>query len=362
MGTAKSYTDAASGTIGLLGSDGREARVKILVTGSAGHLGEGLLRTLKLAGRAAVGLDLKPSPYTDIVGSITDRDLVARSLVGVDAVIHAATLHKPHVATHTRQDFLDTNITGTLNLLEASSAAGVGAFLFTSTTSTFGMANRPGPTEPAAWVTEDVVPIPRNIYGTTKVAAEDLCELFHKDEGLNCLVLRTSRFFVEQDDDPVTREAFDDGNVKANEYLYRRVELSDVVDAHMLGLVRAPELGFGRYVISATTPFTPDDVAELRDNAPAVLERRVPAYAAEYARRGWQMFPSIDRVYDNERARRDLGWQPTYDFRHVLDRLIADQEPRSALSQDVGQSPITSSTSTTDPTPCADRTLVRNLG
>src|SRR5260221_4782651 len=172
----------------------------VLVTGSAGHLGEALMRTFRRMQKPARGLDLKPSPFTDLVGSIADRAFVGRSMAGVRAVIHAATLHKPHVATHSRQDFVDTNVTGTLNLLEEAAAAGVGAFVFTSTTSAFGSALTPPGGAPAAWVTEDLAPIPRNIYGTTKVAAEDLCELFHRDHGLACLILRTSRVFPEEDD------------------------------------------------------------------------------------------------------------------------------------------------------------------
>src|SRR5207249_6776212 len=109
-------------------------------------------------------LDRTPSPFTSGVGSIGDRGCVRQCVRGVDAVIHAATLHKPHVATHARQDFVDTNVTGTLNLLEEAAAAGVGAFVFTSTTSVFGRALTPPPGAPAAWVTEDVRPIPRNIY------------------------------------------------------------------------------------------------------------------------------------------------------------------------------------------------------
>jgi nucleoside-diphosphate-sugar epimerase len=42
---------------------------------------------------------------------------------------------------------------------------------------------------------------------------------------------------------------------------------------------------------------------------------------AEYGRRVWRMFPSIDRGYVNRRARDELGWQPRYDFVFVLDRL-----------------------------------------
>jgi len=310
--------------------------MKILVTGSSGHLGEALVRTMQGTTHQVVGLDRTASPFTGSVGTITDRDFVQQCVHGVDTVIHAATLHKPHVATHTRQEFVDINITGTLNLLEEAVSAGVSSFIFTSTTSAFGLALTPPPGVPAAWVTEDVRSVPKNIYGVTKTAAEDLCELFHRRHRLACLVLRTSRFFPDVDDDPTVRRVYDDDNVKANEYLYRRVDLQDVVDAHVLAIEKAPSIGFGRYIISATTPFQPDDLADLRLNAPQVVERRVPEYAEEYARRGWKMFPGIERVYVNERARRELGWQPRYDFRRIIDCLRTGDAPRSPLAHAVG--------------------------
>jgi len=310
--------------------------MRVLVTGSAGHLGEALVRCLRNTNHEAVGLDILKSSFTSIAGSIVDRALVEESMRGIDAVLHAATLHKPHVVTHARQEFVDTNITGTLNLLEAAAAAGVRSFIFTSTTSAFGRALTPPPGAPATWVTEDVTPVPRNIYGVTKTAAEDLCELFHRTHRLACLILRTSRFFPEEDDNKQTRLAYDDLNVKANEYLYRRVELEDVVSAHLLALERAPSIGFGRYIISATTPFLPDDLLDLRTNAPLVVARRVPGYEAEYERRGWKMFPGIERVYVNERARTELGWRPKYDFAYVLDRLRSGGDLRSSLARDVG--------------------------
>jgi len=92
--------------------------VKILVTGSAGHLGEALMRTLRDQGRSTVSIDLLTSPFTDVVGDIANRKLVDECMRGVTHVLHTATLHKPHVATHSRQVFVDTNVTGTLNLLE----------------------------------------------------------------------------------------------------------------------------------------------------------------------------------------------------------------------------------------------------
>src|SRR4051812_23950322 len=147
--------------------------MKILVTGSSGHLGEALMRTLPALGHQALGVDIVRSPFTQVVGSIADRAVVDHCMRGIDAVLHAATLHKPHVATHSRQAFVDTNVTGTLHLLEAAAANPVRAFIYTSTTSTFGDALTPPPGSPAAWITEDVTPIPKNIYGVTKTAAED---------------------------------------------------------------------------------------------------------------------------------------------------------------------------------------------
>jgi UDP-glucose 4-epimerase len=310
--------------------------VKILVTGSSGHLGEALVRVLSEQEHEVVGLDILNSPRTTVIGSIADRATVNRSMAGVDAVVHTATLHKPHVGSHGRTEFIETNIAGTMNLLEEAVAANVGRFVFTSTTSAFGRALTPAAGEPAAWITEDVVPVPRNIYGVTKRAAEDLCELIARDHGLPCLILRTSRFFPEPDDDERKRGAYDDLNVKVNELLYRRVDIEDVVSAHLLALDRAPRLGFGRYIISATTPFSPADLTAIRADLPSVVRRLFADFEDVFSVRGWRMFPAIERVYVNERARTDLGWWPRYDFRSALDRLAERADPFSPLSRTVG--------------------------
>jgi UDP-glucose 4-epimerase len=310
--------------------------MRILITGSSGHLGEALMRVLANGPHETASVDITPSPFTQIVGSIVDPSLVAKCMEGVDVVLHTATLHKPHVATHTRQDFVDTNITGTLNLLEAAVRNKVRSFVFTSTTSTFGDALTPPAGAPAAWITEDVVPIPKNIYGATKVAAEDLCQLFHRNLALPCLILRTSRFFPEEDDVAERRNAFEEANLKANEFLNRRVDIEDVVSAHLIAMNKAPEIGFDKFIITATTPFERDDLNELGVDAPAVLRRRVPAYDAIYAEIGWKMLPVLDRVYVNQRARETLGWAPQYDFARVLRSVAARRDPRSELAQAVG--------------------------
>jgi UDP-glucose 4-epimerase len=310
--------------------------MRILVTGSAGHLGEALMRTLRDSSDEPVGLDIKPSPFTDHVGSVTDRPFVRQCLRGIDVVVHAATLHKPHIATHARQDFIDTNITGTLNLLEEALASGVSRFVYTSTTSVFGRALVPPPGAPAAWITEEVTPMPKNIYGVTKFAAENLCELFHRSNGLPCVILRTSRFFPEDDDDRLARQRFDSDNLKVNEILYRRADLEDIVSAHLLAIAKAPGLGFERFIISATTPFTRTDLPTLRTDAASVVAARFPQFEQEYVRRGWSMVSGIDRVYANDHARAGLEWAPRYDFRTILTLLANGQDYRSPLAREVG--------------------------
>ena len=311
--------------------------MRVLVTGSAGHLGEGLVRTLRERQHEVVGLDLLESASTTYVGSISDRDFVRSCLLGVDSVIHAATLHKPHIATHSRHAFVDTNIAGTLTILEAALESGVSGVVFSSTTSAFGAALTPAEGQPAAWVDEDLDSIPRNIYGVTKKAAEDLCELFSRSRGLPCIVLRTCRFFPEVDDDPETSRQYDNLNLKVNEYLYRRLDLADAVDAHILAAEQVPGIkGFWRYVVSATSPFEPQHLLRLRTDAPAVVRGLFPDYEEVYRQRGWRMLPGIDRVYVNYRARQELAWQPRFDFRHILDRLRRGDDVFSPLARAVG--------------------------
>ncbi len=309
--------------------------MRVLVTGSSGHLGEALMRLLMETHHRVVGVDILASEFTTAAGSITDRSFVADCVDGCDAILHTATLHKPHIATHTAQDFVDTNVSGTLNLLEEAVTRGCRCFIFTSTTSTFGRALTPSIAEPAAWITEEVHPIPKNIYGVTKAAAEDLCEFFSFRYGLPCLILKTSRFFPEEDDSVSAREGFADLNLKVNELLFRRLDIKDAAQAHLLALDRAERIGFGRYILSATSPFTKNDLLALRTDPEGVVAKYVD-FQGEYARRGWRFGSDIDRVYVNERARKDLDWEPRYTFIHAINRLRRDESPFSDLMHKVG--------------------------
>jgi UDP-glucose 4-epimerase len=313
-----------------------ESGMRALVTGSAGHLGEAMVRTLRARGAHVVGLDMRPSKFTDVVGSVNDPHLLREVMAGVEVVFHMAALHKPQLAFVPGRAFVDANINGTHTVLDAAVAANVRAFVMTSSTTVFGDALIPPADEPAAWIDESVAPVPKNLYGVTKAGAEDLCQLAHRNEGLACVVLRTSRFFVEGDDMPDLYDGRSDDNVKANEYAYRRVALDDAVDAHLRAAERAPHLGFGRYLVSATTPFTREDMAQLRIDAASVFARRAPLAADVWKERGWRFPDRLDRVYVNAGARRDLGWRPRFDLNAIAARVASGQPVQTPLSHLVG--------------------------
>jgi nucleoside-diphosphate-sugar epimerase len=300
--------------------------MKILLTGSSGWLGRHLAPLLVARGDEVVGIDIAPGAHTSIIGSVADRVLVDRLFDAhrFDAVVHAGALHKPDIARYPTQAFIDVNVTGTLGLLEGAVRTGVGRFVFTSTTSLMISADiREGKGDVAAWLDETMTSFrPRNIYGATKLAAEQLCRLFHDDHGLPLLVLRTGRFFTEEDD---TRRALSGENMKANELLHRRLTVEDAAVAHVVALDRAPDVGFGTYILSAPTPFARADMADLKRNAPEVIVRLYPDAAELYERDGWTLPAMIDRVYDASLAERDLGFRCATDFGSVLAALRAGE-------------------------------------
>ena len=301
--------------------------MRVLLTGSSGWLGRYLAPRLRALGHELTGLDVAPGTDTDVVGSVADRPLIDRLFGerGIEAVIHGGALHKPDIIRYPNQAFIDVNSSGTLNLLEAAVASGASRFVFTSTTSLMiSTAIREARGETAVWIDEEMAPLePRNIYGVTKLAAEQLCRLIHADHGLPVIILRTSRFFPEDDDTHLTLSG---ENMKANELLHRRLTVEDAAEAHIVALERAPEIGFGTFIASAPTPFTRDEVAALKADAPAVIARHFPDAAALYARRGWELPSSIDRVYDAGLAERVMGFRCKTDFAAVLEALRNNAE------------------------------------
>jgi len=276
--------------------------MRILITGSSGQLGAEIARQLS-SQHDIIGIDLVEGVWTHHLVNIVDREAVRNLMKGIDAVIHIASLHAPHLATESSQAFINVNLTGMLNLLEAATDEKIRRFVYTSTTSLYGFALIPD--AQAVWVTEELIPQPRDMYDITKRGAEDLCQHFARAYGLPSICLRTARFFPEA----VPLMAF--------YRLYRGVDVRDVANAHVLAVTNQ-EILFDIFNISAQSPFEPSDLPALLHDAPSVLRSQVPEALPFFTQQGWAVPRSIDRVYVIERARHLLGYQPRYNFQEAF--------------------------------------------
>jgi len=279
--------------------------MRVLVTGAAGLIGSGISERLA-ATHDVIGLDARRGPGVAIVDDLLEVHRWGKEAGKIDAVVHVAALHAPHVGRVEESRFREVNVEGTARLLDFARRAGARHFVLTSTTSLFGDALEPEAS--AAWINEQTLPLPRDIYDETKLEAEQL--VTSASDVMAVTVLRMSRCFPEQ------------AGAMAWYRLHRGVDRRDVAEAHALALRRT-----GRpatYVISAKTAFEPDDCAGLLHSPLQVIERRYPGLAARMAAKGWAAPASIGRVYDCALAVRELGFQPRHD---VLSCLAGDWDP-----------------------------------
>jgi nucleoside-diphosphate-sugar epimerase len=253
-----------------------------------------------------LGLDRSPSSTAQFTGDVANESLLRRALRGVDAIVHTAALHAPHVGIAAASEFRRINVGATRLLAERALAAGIHRFVFTSTTALYGTAATP-PAQ-AGWLDERLVPQPRTIYHETKLEAERLLAEMAAGSNLRVTALRMSRCFPE----PAPRMAV--------YRLHRGVDARDVADAHARAL-GSERPGFCAYVISGATPFLRDDAEQLFDDAAGVIHNRAPRLAEAFVRRGWKLPHLIDRVCDPGLAMKELGWRPRYGFEEVLKML-----------------------------------------
>jgi len=275
--------------------------MKILVTGSSGHIGSAVAARLAQEARI-VGLDRRPGPFTTRAGEIEDDELVRELIRGTDVVVHTAALHVPDLGRATARQFRRVNVEATRGLIDAALAAGVARFVLLSTTSVYGCSSRSGP--PATWVDENLPPKPEDEYDRTKLEAEAICR-DAANARLTTVILRLARCFPE----PAHEVAF--------YRMYRGVDRRDVAEAH-LRAVLATVSGSTTVNIAGPSPFHPDDMGALWDDPWSVIERRVPGVRASFERRGWPLPQRIDRVYAIEKARRVLGYHPRFGITELM--------------------------------------------
>lgn len=272
--------------------------MRILLTGSSGQLGAAIAAQLA-AHHELIGIDLVPGRWTERVENICNRDAMFRLAKGVDAIIHTASLHQPHIKSSSEDMFIQVNCIGTLHLLEAAASAGVRRFVYTSTTSLYGHALQSRGR--ATWVTEELKPRPRDIYDHTKITAEHLCRHFSLHRGIATISLRVARFFPEASQTQLLYR------------LYRGVDVYDAAAAHVLAVTNQ-SVQSGVFNIAARSPFQKSDVHTLRHNPVLALQEKAPEIVRLFCRYGWPLPASIDRVYVIEQAEHYLGYRPLYNY------------------------------------------------
>ena len=267
--------------------------MRILVTGAAGLIGSGVAERL-MRDHEVVGLDLRSGPHVQRVADCNEVSDWGPGLGAVDAIVHTAALHAPHVGSRSDTEFRRVNVEATKRLLDHALAVGASHFVLISTTSLYGHALEPEGR--AAWIDESVEPEPRDIYDVTKLEAERVVEA--AGSSLVATSLRMSRCFPEP------------AEAMAWYRLHRGVDRRDVAEAHALALERSGPPTC--VVVSAATPFAREDAAELLTDAPAVISRRCPGLIERMAAKGWRVPTSIGRVYDCRLANAQLGYSPRF--------------------------------------------------
>jgi nucleoside-diphosphate-sugar epimerase len=124
--------------------------------------------------------------------------------------------------------------------------------------------------------------------------------------------------------------------LKVFEFLYRRVDIEDVVNAHILAALKAPIIKFDKFIISSTSPFELEDMKEIRINTHSVLLKYVPNYEIIFKKLNWVLVDKIDRVYINKKALDKLDWKPKYTFGYIIKCLEEDKDIFSNLSLSIG--------------------------
>ena len=274
--------------------------MRILLTGSSGRIGRAIFGALA-ADNDIVGLDRSPFATTRLVADFSDPRVLRNAVAGVDAIVHTASVHAPHVGVVPDAEFHRINVQGTRALVAIAKEAGIRRMLYTSTTALYGDAVIPGQ---CTWIDESTTPEPKTIYHRTKLEAEALLA----DEAgadFSVTVIRMSRCFPEI------------AATMALHRLHRGIDARDVGDAHAAAL-SSPGKSFRRFVVSGWTPFLREDAAALAHSPREVLALRAPGLLSEFERRGWSLPITIDRVYDPRAAYEELGWRSTFGASEVF--------------------------------------------
>ena len=306
----------------------------VLITGGAGFLGINLCRYLLARGYNVRSLDIAPFDYPEgsrveaLLGDVRDTDAVARAMQGVDFVVHAAAA----LPLATRQEIYSTDVRGTAVVLEAAFKSGIARFVFTSSTSVYGVPDHHPLRE------EDPV---RGVgpYGEAKIQAERLC-VEMRSRGLCVSILRPKSFVGPERlgvFEILYDFAFQGRNfpvLGSGNNLYQLLDVEDVCQAIELCLLQPRDRANDTFNVGA------QEFGTLRESFQAVLDRAghgkrvigipaAPAIAMLRVLERLHLSPIYQWIYDTcgresyvslERIESKLGFQARYSNREALIR------------------------------------------
>ena len=312
----------------------------VLVTGGAGYIGAHACKALARAGFTPIAFDNLSTGWAEAVkfGPLVRGDLMDRAAIDAAfaryqpvAVMHFAALSLVGEAMSNPGKYWRTNVTGSLNLIEAALAAGCRNFVFSSTCATYG--NQDG-----VVLDEDTVQVPINAYGGSKKAIEEILRDFGKSDGLNHVIFRYfnvagadpegevgEQHVPETHLIPLMLDAIDgkrpaltvfgsDYATKDGTCIRDYVHVSDLVDAHVLGLRWLLEgRGDRVFCLGSGQGYT---VREVIEASRLVTNREVPIIEG-----GRRAGDATSLVSGSTRAVSELGWVPQ---RSSLAQMIGD--------------------------------------
>jgi len=169
---------------------------RALVTGAAGFIGSHIVDRLLREGSEVTAVDNLSagkienvahnqgrSGFTFLKGDIRDAKFDAKIVRGADTVFHEAALVSVSRSVEDPVSTNETNVSGTLRLLQACANSGVRRFIYASSSSVYGETE----TLPK---TEGIPPQPISPYAVSKLAGENYCKVFHRIYGLETVSLR----------------------------------------------------------------------------------------------------------------------------------------------------------------------------
>ena len=286
--------------------------MKILVTGTAGHIGAVVARELLAAGHEVRAFDkMAPpadlhSPQLEVVyADITDRLSVLRAAQGCEAIAHLAAIPNP---MHGADQLTEVNVCGTQYVLEAAEANSIERVVLASSAAIYGMVFAAHPVEPEYLpIDEDHPCQPQDVYGLSKLCNEAAAATYTRRAGLTTICLRPP-MVVELGGERARWQhqmLERSGTFRAKD-IWTYLDVRDAARAFRLSL-EVPLQGHHRLLIAARDSWTRDDIRE-------VVRRHYPKLASSVAHLG----PN-DSLYNTHRAEAVLGFVPRHSWRDVLD-------------------------------------------